>query len=398
MKKNLSRIFTVVTLVFLSSLIALAQDGRPPSAIGNAYIISADAGGVNYVEGRVSVVLNNGRTGHLLKGDKLEIGEKVVTETDGKAEVLLNPGSYVRIGGNSAFEFSTTSLEDLQLKLNRGSAVFEVITNDDFTFAVNTPKGRFYILESGVYRIDVLGDGSGKIEVWKGKAQVGDLDAQIVKSGRTATLFGKQVVIEKFDRDDKDPLELWSKTRAKELAKINNSLQRNIMRTSLMSSFRNRGWNVYDSYGVWVLDYNTGFHCFLPYGYGWNSPYGYDYRRDLGYYRLPWTYYQPPTNQSPPNTAGGRALHPNNGASTGIRPVGSNSETNVRSVPPYVKVQRDGGVSPVRGRGDEGSSFDLFDNSRFPSSSNSRSADPPRRSEPVQITPSSPSGRGKGNN
>ncbi len=49
--------------------------------------------------------------------------------------------------------------------------MFEVIADDEFKIAVNTPKADFSIITSGVYRVSVLNDGSGKIAVWKGKAQ-----------------------------------------------------------------------------------------------------------------------------------------------------------------------------------------------------------------------------------
>jgi hypothetical protein len=39
----------------------------------------------------------------------------------------LNPGSYIRLAENSSFEFLTTSLDDLQLKLSDGSAMLEVM-------------------------------------------------------------------------------------------------------------------------------------------------------------------------------------------------------------------------------------------------------------------------------
>lgn len=400
MKKNLLNVFTISLVIFSLAALAFAQENRSASSAGNLYVISADAGGVNYVEGKVSVKQNNGRNGYLLRGDKLEVGEKVMTGADGKAEILLNPGSYLRLAGNSDFEFATTSLDDLQLKLTRGSAMFEVITDNDFTFAVNTPKGHFYIIESGVYRIDVLSDGSGKIEVWKGKAQVGENNDQIVKKGRTAIVNGNQVEVEiqKFDRGDKDALETWSKERAKELAKINSRLDKDRMRNTLVRSYRNNGWNLYDSYGLWVFDRFSGNYCFLPFGYGWNSPYGYGYGRDLWYLRMPrYIYTQPPVNNN----------NNNNNPPSSVTPVRSNSDitgrvTSVgnanseRTIPPYMKVQqdvgssRDFGLTPVNSQG----SPSIFNDSRgFPSSSA-----PIQRSTPTQITPAASSTRTKGDN
>ena len=362
MKKNLLSVFSVVLVIALTAAFSFGQeDRRTINAASSLYVISAEAGVVNYTEGKVAVALKNGRSGYLLKGDELETGDKVSTGTNGRAEILLNPGSFVRLGENSKFEFLTTSLDNLQLKLTGGSAMFEVITDDEFTFAVNTPKMTFYIIKSGVYRIDVLPDGISRIEVWKGEAQVGDTDATRVKSGRQATISNDQTAVVKFDRDEKDALETWSKTRAKELAKINSRLDRSradrrFLRGSLINSFYRNSWNLYGSYGVWVYNPFYGTYCFLPFGYGWNSPYGYNYPFDIWRYNLPPVIYnQPPPQQ--PQQPNNQPTTPSN-TPTEIVPGVRNTTGNSRAPrktdsprkfePPYKRVQRDIGSSPVR--------------------------------------------------
>jgi hypothetical protein len=303
MKKNLISGLTFVLSIVLSSGFVFAQNNNnkavPPTS--DLYVISAKAGGVNYIEGKVAVAGKNKRSGYLLKGDTVEIGDKVSTGTDGKAEILLNPGSYVRLAENSNFEFLTTSLDNLQLKLNGGSAMFEVIADDEFKVFVKTPKADFSIITSGVYRVSVLNDGSGKITVWKGMARIGNyFEESEIKSGREAIVGDGKVAIAKFDRDEKDALEDWSKNRAKDLAKLNSRLQRPDLRNSLISGFSSSRWNMYNSFGLWVFDQSFGSYCFLPFGYGWSSPYGYSYGRDLWCFRLPGVIY----NQSPPNGSG----------------------------------------------------------------------------------------------
>lgn len=303
MNKNLIFIFVfgLVTVLFSASTFA-QNNNRTIPITSDLYLISAKAGGVNYVEGKVTVASKTKKSGYLLKGDKVEVGDKVTTGADGKAEILLNPGSYVRLAENSSFEFVTTSLDDLQLKVNGGSAMFEVIADDEFKIAVRTPKADFSIVTSGVYRVSVLGDGSGKIAVWKGKAQLAGFNATEVKAGREATVNGNQIAVAKFDRDEKDALELWSKSRAKDLARVNSRLQRQDVRNTLISGFGRSAWNMYNSFGLWYFDASFGSYCFLPFGYGWNSPYGYNYGRDIWYFRLPPVIY----NQPPPG--GGTTL------------------------------------------------------------------------------------------
>ena len=297
MTKRIFKIFALSAFSLLMASIALAQSERYASAVSDLYVISAKAGGVNYIQGKVAVSKNNSRSGYLVKGDRVEIGEKVSTGTDGRAEILLNPGSFVRLGENTDFEFISTSLDDLKIKLTRGSAVFELIADNEFNVSIETPKAGFRAVESGIYRVDVLADGSGQIFVYNGKAEINDGNATVVKKSRTATVSGKNVAVEKFDRDDKGDLEIWSKARAKELAKINSKLQRDDLRNSLLNSFNRRGWGFYDSFGVWAFDRFSGQYCFVPFGYGWGSPYGYYYGRDLGYFRLPrYVYYYPTRN------------------------------------------------------------------------------------------------------
>ncbi|MDQ3800869.1 MAG: hypothetical protein M3384_15590, partial [Acidobacteriota bacterium] len=77
-----------------------ANERRAANAASSIYVISAEAGGVNYVEGKVAVTRKADRSGYLLKGDELKVGDTVSTGTGGKAEILLNPGSYVTLGEN----------------------------------------------------------------------------------------------------------------------------------------------------------------------------------------------------------------------------------------------------------------------------------------------------------
>lgn len=334
MKKNVLNIFAAVFVVVLLSALGYGQANRSATSVKDLYVISAKAGGVSLVEGKVTVAQRSNRNGLLLKGDNLEVGETITTGADGRAEILLNPGSYVRLAENSSFAFANTSLEDLQLKLNRGSAMFEVIADNEFRITVKSPKSDFYIVKSGVYRVDIANDGTGKIEVWKGQAEIGNSQTIKVKGGRAATVLGNQVAVDKFDRDEKDALETWSKSRAKELAKLNSSLQRRDLRNTLINSFNSRTWSMYDSFGVWVYNPFLGFYSFLPFGYGWSSPYGYGYGRDIWYYRLPNVVY----NQPPPTRSGTLGRVNSNGRGGESGNTVSNPDRQV--IPPFQRIQR----------------------------------------------------------
>jgi FecR protein len=365
MKQNYLRLLTILVLCFAVVSVSFAQNRRGASIpVADLYKISASAGGVNLIEGKVTSVRKNGKSGLLIKGETIEVGDKVTTDSIGKAEILLNPGSYLRLSENSEFEFTNSSLDNLQVKITRGSVIMEVITNSDdgFIVGVQTPQNKVFIIESGVYRFDVLADAASQVEVWKGKVQIGIGKAGIIKGGKTATLNGSQVAIAKFDRDKKDSFEIWSKARAKELSVANAGLiDKSGLRTSLMSGFYGRSWNAYDSYGVWILNIRGGGWCFMPFGYGFNSPYGFGFGRNLWDYNLPYQIiYTSPSN--------------------------GNTNTNTNVKPPVVRTDD----TPIgRGQRETPRQRPVVDisGSRDDRKSDGPIFSPPTRSEPIIITP-----------
>jgi hypothetical protein len=338
------------------------------------FVISAKAGGVNFVEGAVGVVRKIGTSGHLIKGESLEIGDRVSTGPDGKAEILLNPGSFLRLGGSSAFEFKTTTLEDLQLRLDRGSAILEVFAGDGFEVAVNAPKTKFVLIETGVYRIDVKESGEARLEVWKGLARV-DPSAEYVRAGRVLTTGPTgYVTTSKFDRDDQDALDMWSKARGKELAKMTVRLKNKDVRTALMRSFLGRGWNMFGSFGLWVFNPLLGNYVFLPFGNGWNSPYGYGYNCHIGWYNMP------PVIWYPPATGGGSTVV----TTPAITPIVT---AGIRGpVPPFIRLEQTMGGGGGNGGGGRNRGFDSTGTSYEPSRSSSPSYSPPPSAPPAPAT------------
>jgi len=314
----------------LCAFVTLGQTSKAPAT--SPYLISAKAGGVNFVSGNVNVVRSSGISGVLLEGDEISVGDRVTTDMTGKAEILLNPGSYLRIGGNTSFHFISTDLENLKLSLQSGSAILEVLAADEFKVVVKLPHSALQLTRSGVFRLDVLSDGSAKLSTFKGKAYLGATGSTEVGAGRVASIFNGGLSVSKFDRDTNDPLDLWSKERGKDLTRLNAKLQRAPLSNSLISSFNQRGWGLYNSFGLWVFDPVRRMWCFLPFGYGWSSPYGWAYDYDLWRCRLPNYVYNQPWY---PPVGGG----PTGGGGTTATPS-VNEERRVRMhTPPFQRME-----------------------------------------------------------
>ena len=341
MIKSLTRVFLAILTGVLFSAAVPAQDSWMGD-VRDQYVISAKAGVVNFVEGTVTVAGIDGTSRHLLKRDQLEAGERVTTGSDGKAEILLNPGSYARLGSGSSFEFKTTSLDDLEINLGSGSAIFEVFASKDFKVTINAPKAKMFLIQSGIYRVDVLPDGGGRISVTKGRAQLDDAARAIVKSGGQATLNDRVSQLAKFDSDDKDQLDTWSKARARELARISRRVDEARMRNSLLNSFRLGRWDMFSSFGLWAYDASYGSYSFMPFGWGWNSPYGYGFGPCIYTYNLPpKVYWPPPYVPGNGNGSGsGSGSHTNTPIANNPREAGG-IRPPLSVLPPFAQIQSD---------------------------------------------------------
>jgi len=303
---KLMRSINAFVLVAVGTLSIAAQ------SVADNYVISAKAGGINYIEG--TVVRNVlGAEQQIGRGQSVEVGDRVSTSNDGKAEVLLNPGSFLRIGGNTSFGFRSTDLENVIVRLDRGSAMVELLATRDFKATFVTPKTQIALVSSGIYSINVSENGETELLVWDGLAEVGRARLQ-VKKNRGVTLGKTVSAVEKFDRDDeKDSLAVWSKERGKLVAKSTSKLKDRALRESLMAGFNSRRWGIRDAFGLWVYNRRLGYSCFLPFGSGWYSPYGYDFGASIWWYNLPIVVFQqPPTpniygTKPRPNTAASEA-------------------------------------------------------------------------------------------
>jgi hypothetical protein len=325
MKRILKHSLRVLIALSFVSVCAAAQTTRSSR---DARIISARAGGVNFVEGEVNVRVAGQKDWQRLGvKDDLKSGDTVRTGPDGRVEVLLNPGSYFRAGEGTEFTLTDDSLDKLQLDIVRGSAIVEAVGYDnlDLSINVNTPKGRVQIVRTGVYRFNVQSSGETEVAVSKGRALVGEGNpALVVKAGNVIHLGAGGTQVAKLDKNDRDALDDWSRDRGKELAKLNNGLSGKQTNTVFsQASFSGLFASNYGYGGVWAWSYGLGCYTFLPFGFGWASPYGYGYNSYWpgGYgacgcgwpynqnrYDGPRPYYPPPSRNGGNPTPGGGGI------------------------------------------------------------------------------------------
>ena len=257
--------------------------------IGNAqnrerFSISAKAGGVNAVSGHVMVRRAGQNAQQLTSQEDLASGDVVSTGLGSQTEILLNPGTYLRLAENSEFEMVDNSLDNLLVKVNKGSAIIEAtgFDNIEMRIPIITEQQRMTIVRAGVYRINVR-PGVTELYVRKVRMTLGNDRDALVKSGKKLTFTGTGQSIAKLEKTDKDQFDDWSKLRGQTLASANERLSARALNGYLKSSV----WGMADArfgrWGLWTWSPYSSCYTFFPFYYGWGSPYGSNYGLFAGY-------------------------------------------------------------------------------------------------------------------
>jgi hypothetical protein len=315
-------VFALVPALILTALVlALPPTGETQNR--EKFVISAKAGGVNAVTGRAAM-RSHGNTEwqQLTIKEDLEAGDVVKTGNDGRVEMLLNPGSYLRLGENSEFELADNSLDNLEVHLSRGTAILEVTGADDedLLIGITTPHTRMSIVRRGLYRVSVVPGDNTELIVRKGRVMLEGSHTK-VKGGNKVVFSSTSFSVAKLgntDKKDRDALEGWSKDRAETLAKANSRMTHREVYTMLARVNDDFGFGPFGGRsGLWIYDSMVGCYTFLPFRYGWGSPYGGSYLSF--YYAGPprccarQMRYDPQVYGNPNNGSGGVSTGPGSG-------------------------------------------------------------------------------------
>jgi hypothetical protein len=355
MALNLRRSSLFVIFVLSFSCLSAVSFGQNREK----FVISAKAGGINAVTGRAKVHLKGGADWQQLNvTDDLEAGDIVRTEMGARVEMLLNPGSYLRLGENSEFELVNNSLDNLELKLLRGTAIVEATGADDSELLINisTPHTKLAIVRHGLYRLNVVPEDATELIVRKGRVMLND--SQKVKGGNKVIFSATTHSVAKLKGDekkDRDETDLWSKERAQTLAKANRRISDRML-SSAFDSFRSSDWMFGGGRrsGFWFFNPRSSCYTFVPFYYGWGSPYGSSYSFSIynpfyccSYRNNSWPVASHP-NRTPPGNGSPGTGSPSRGNPTGG--YGSPSSGPMRTPPPNPRPMRDIGDSPGRAR------------------------------------------------
>jgi len=230
----------------ISLLLVLMMQGATTQ-----FLVSTRAGLVNYVQGSANVKA----------AISVPAGEIISTGPGGAVELLLNPGSYLRMGENTRVVLDRVELYDIAVRILAGSMVIE--TNGfskDLPLKVTTGDLKMEIIKDGVYLF-----ADGKVIVASGRIR--DAGNGLVYS-KGYEISNDQGYRTRRVKTFTTGLELWSQKRDEEISRANFSIAKSLRQTQNLpvSSFLDV-WLWYPAFGCFV---------YMP-GGRYRSPYGYSY-------------------------------------------------------------------------------------------------------------------------
>jgi hypothetical protein len=346
-----------VRLALLTSLV-----GASVAGVAHAQsVISAQSGTVHYIEGAVYV---GGKPVQQKFGQfpAVKAGEELETK-DGRAEVLLTPGAFLRLAENSSVRMLSTQLSDTRVEVLSGSVMVECDQLLPSNSLALTYHGENVRLEkSGLYRLDA---DRAYFGVYNGEAVIHDDSSQVtLKGGKEANLNGV-LQAESFDTKLTDSFYDWSKERSAYLAYASVSAGQSLRSNGFTSGGLawGGGWGFSPLLDEFTFIPGTGV-LLSPFGWQFWSPY------TLGYYPYiaPY-YYAPYVGVGMPYAGSGLVGSGRNGvvANAGTRPTNANG-------PVHPGTPRTSGLAGFAHlRGNTSTGFVASSRSGFGSSSSSSS-------------------------
>lgn len=269
------------------SSMTLALLGLAIAAVPAFAVTPPQPGTLNYVEGAAFLDgqrLNPQSVGSIDLGPGQEL-----TTAAGKAEVLLNPGIYLRLDSDSAVRMVSPDLAQTQVQLEKGRASVEVdLIQKENNVQVEDASVDTRLLKKGFYEFNA---NQPQLRVFSGEAavQVADGKTRDVKAHHELMLAGapdgKPLDKEKpesFSTNvvQTDQLYDWSKLRSQDLAQ-NASPEEAY--AGYPGWYWEPGWG-FGFYGPGFYNPFWGMGWGGPWAWGWGGPWAYGWGGGIGYY------------------------------------------------------------------------------------------------------------------
>jgi hypothetical protein len=242
-------------------------------------VISTRSGVIHFFDG-VVYLGDQALESHLGKFPSVPQGAELRT-AEGRAEVLLTPGVFLRLGERSTIRMVANDLADTQVELQTGSAIVDSgETNSGTSVTLIYKDWKIHFLQKGLYRID---SDPPRLCVRQGEAEVfarGTAEPISVERGMSLP-FAAVLVPDRSSEQSSDALSNWANGRSQSIS-ADNAITAQIdedpdSRTPGLESFSYFPFLGVPSSGLGLFSPSSSFMQNQP---GFNSIYlpGYTYR------------------------------------------------------------------------------------------------------------------------
>src|SRR6267378_2911518 len=252
-----SRLIAMATSIILAAALSAPAFGANPARPGT----------INYVEGQVSIA-GQPLDAQAIGSAELQPGQSLDTQI-GKAEILLTPGAFLRLGDNSSVTMISPSLTDTELRLDKGRATVEVAELHQGNNLIITLHGdTVRLLKTGLYDFDA---DHNLFRVYQGEAVVRQMNRDVKVKGDRQVALGDRgsPKAEKFNKEQaQDDLYRWSSLRSSYTAEANVDRAQNYA----MGGWYGAGWDWDPYYDCYTYIPGDGIF-YSPFGWGFYSPF-----------------------------------------------------------------------------------------------------------------------------
>jgi hypothetical protein len=270
-------------------------------------VVSAKAGLVHYVEGKVFAdqkpVEQMASTKLFSQATSLK-DNSVLTTTEGRAEVLLAPGTTLRVGEDSRVKMISSKLTDTQLEILAGGVVLTIDElQKDASVTVRYKDATVTPKRAGVYKIHA--EDPPVLMVYEGAAEVALNGATMMAKKGTAVQLDNIQLAKKFDTEKGDALLRWAGRRSGYLAMANVAAAKSLNDSGSTYGRSYTGIGTGMS-GLWSWNPYFGMFTYVPYrGTLCNSFFGTCFYSPRTYARAYYGYYAPVYRSAYANAGGG---------------------------------------------------------------------------------------------
>src|SRR4029077_19999174 len=257
---------TLIGGLFLAAMLAIpARGDTQPQG-------SAVPGTLNYVEGQVTVG-SQPLDSKSIGSETLGAGQSIRTE-NGKAEILLTPGVFLRVGSNSSVKMISPGLTNTEIGVEQGEASVEVTeVHKQNDIRIDTDGVTTQLVKNGFYDFDAA---RNLLLVLDGEAIVDENGSQVrVKGGHELTLNQNSTRPQSFDKNTYKSGDLyrWSSLRSAYLAEANvDAAPAYIAGGGYGAGWYGGGWYWDPWFGCYTFISGDGIF-FSPFGWGFYSPF-----------------------------------------------------------------------------------------------------------------------------